>query len=352
MSFRDYWSVGPSNDNLVPAHGRPINVMIKKDDDTIITGSQDHGAKVIRVSKAKVERELYTKNYGHKEWVTSLAYSEPSDKIITGGMDSKLCVWDTKGSVKCVDLNGHTGSISQVTCSPHIPIAVSSSYDKSLKVWSLENNSCMNTLINTKLGHDKAIRTFLWNNSLVCSGGRDGLVCMWDIQTGDLISVGDEHRAPVQCIVADDARDVIMSGGMDGTLQVWDLRTATNTGGVENAIKGSINDVKMANDGNMVVVAGSDKTIKLLDPRKNYAQITCLKDHEDVIIQMQVVDDLLFSCGGNGWVLVHDLAENGKCRYGVGASETKSACNCIQILEPNYFCAAGDDGNVIIFESK
>ncbi|KAG2374164.1 hypothetical protein C9374_011001 [Naegleria lovaniensis] len=351
MSFRDYWSgEGPDDDKLVSAHGRPINIMIKKDDDTIITGSQDHSAKVIKVSKAKVERELYTKAYGHKEWVTALAYSDCTGKIITGGMDSKLCVWESKGPVKCVDLLGHSGSISQVSCSPNLPVAISSSYDKSLKIWNLQNNTCMNTLINSKLGHDKAIKTFLWNNSLICSGGRDGLVCMWDVQSGDLISVGDEHKAPVQCLVSDESRDTILSGGMDGSVQIWDLRTANNIGGAENVIRGSINDMKLANE-NMLVVGGSDKTIRVLDPRKNYAQVISIKDHVDVITQLQVVDDLLLSCAANGWVLVSDLTNHGVCMYGVGASEATSSCNCILAMEPHYLCTAGDDGNVIIFNS-
>ncbi|KAL9656999.1 hypothetical protein ABK040_007087 [Willaertia magna] len=346
---RKHWKQGPTCDAVVPAHQRPINVLCKKDEDTIITGSQDHSCKVIKVSEAIVERELYNKKYGHKEWITSIAYSDVCSKIITAAMDSKICIWETRGPVKCIDLIGHLGSI------------ISSSYDKSIKIWSLQNNNCMNTLQNTKLGHDKAIQTFLWNNSLICSGGRDGLICMWDIQTGDLIAVGDEHKAPISCIISDELNESIITGGMDGNLNVWDLRTANRIGFVEYAIKsGSVNDMKQTNDGNFIIICGSDKTIKVLDARKNYEQVFCLRDHQDVISQIQLAndDELIVSCGLNGWILVHDISQNGKCLYGANGTGSISnngnniPCNAIQVMEPNYLVSAGEDGAVVIFDYK
>ena len=58
--------------------------------------------------------------------------------------------------------------------------------------------------------------------------------------------------------------------------------------------------------------------------------------------------DLIFSSGGNGWVLVHD-SNTGKCLYGVGACE-EGACNCIEVVAPKHFIAAGNDGKVIVFD--
>lgn len=50
-------------------------------------------------------RELFNKKYGHKEWVSTCAYS-PTGNIISGGMDSMVCYWDSKG-VKCDHFSGH-----------------------------------------------------------------------------------------------------------------------------------------------------------------------------------------------------------------------------------------------------
>jgi hypothetical protein len=38
-------------------------------------------------------RELFSKNYGHSEWVTTCAHLTDG-RLLSGGMDSKLCLWD------------------------------------------------------------------------------------------------------------------------------------------------------------------------------------------------------------------------------------------------------------------
>ncbi len=50
-------------------------------------------------------RQLFNKRYGHKEWVTTCAHLSDG-RILSGGMDSLLCLWDKK-IVKCSNIYGH-----------------------------------------------------------------------------------------------------------------------------------------------------------------------------------------------------------------------------------------------------
>jgi|688.fasta_scaffold503223_3 hypothetical protein len=50
-------------------------------------------------------RQLFAKKYGHKEWVSTCAYT-PNGCILSGGMDSMVCYWDSK-AVKCDHFAGH-----------------------------------------------------------------------------------------------------------------------------------------------------------------------------------------------------------------------------------------------------
>jgi WD40 repeat protein len=61
-------------------------------------------------------RELYTRSHGHSEWVTCVDHTVDG-RVISGGMDSKLCLWASGGSVaSCRDLLSHRASVSAVTC--------------------------------------------------------------------------------------------------------------------------------------------------------------------------------------------------------------------------------------------
>ena len=85
----------------------------------------------------KHEKELFSKRYGHHEWVTTVAHLH-NGRIISGGMDSALCYWDSKG-VRCDTLLGHEGSITKVLTDDNL-IAISASYDATLIIWYMHFN--------------------------------------------------------------------------------------------------------------------------------------------------------------------------------------------------------------------
>lgn len=143
----------------------------------VVTGSADHSLKCVDIPSGKIKRELYSKKFGHTEWVTAVAHA-PDGRVLSGAMDSKLCLWHPH-KVQCTDLLGHKGSISQVQVSQDgSNIGLSASYDTTLKVWDLDKQHCVHTLQHGK-AHKKAVQTFFWENSLVVSGGKDAIMCTW-----------------------------------------------------------------------------------------------------------------------------------------------------------------------------
>ena len=57
-------------------------------------GGSDHGVYTIDAYSGRMTRNLHTARYGHGEWVTCVAHVGPHGGIVSGGMDSKLCLWD------------------------------------------------------------------------------------------------------------------------------------------------------------------------------------------------------------------------------------------------------------------
>ena len=51
--------------------------------------------------------------FGHSEWVTCVAHVGPSGGIVSGGMDSKLCLWER---CVCVSTASHTAHTSHPRC--------------------------------------------------------------------------------------------------------------------------------------------------------------------------------------------------------------------------------------------
>eukprot|EP00761_Pharyngomonas_kirbyi_P012296 gb/GECH01012323.1/.p1 GENE.gb/GECH01012323.1/~~gb/GECH01012323.1/.p1 ORF type:complete len:363 (+),score=71.87 gb/GECH01012323.1/:1-1089(+) len=345
------WKVGPISDEVIDAHDRAIYCMDIKDD-RVVTGSGDHGLKEFNVSQGKEIRELYSKRYGHKEWVTTCCYLDDG-RIISGAMDSGICLWNSRGVV-CSYLTDHRASISKVKADEN-NVAVSASYDNTLKVWDLGKKSVIHTMKKsnrrTSGGHSKPVLTFYWKNSLVFSGGRDAMLCVWDINSADCICSLEGHTAPISetsaLLSGDD--NVLLSSGLDGYVNVWDLRTGSCEASTK-AHGGSVNCLRTVHQGNgetTIVTGGSDKLVKTLDPRMNFEVSGVLKGHSDVITAMKMVDSLCLSGNAKGDVIVHDI-NNMKTRYGVRATQ-EGGVTAIDAVLPSHLLVAGEDGNLLFF---
>lgn len=49
------------------------------------------------MSTGKPRRQLYNKRNGHSEWVTCVQHLADG-RIASGGMDSKICLWNKSGT--------------------------------------------------------------------------------------------------------------------------------------------------------------------------------------------------------------------------------------------------------------
>lgn len=82
---------------------------------TIISpGGSDHALYAVDVSDPRKRHvQMYSKKFGHTDWVTSVAHLADG-RVISASMDCRLCLWSTDRR-SCVDvMGGHDKSISKV----------------------------------------------------------------------------------------------------------------------------------------------------------------------------------------------------------------------------------------------
>lgn len=354
------WRKGPTTDHVVEAHDRSILCMaLRQDAERVVTGSADHSLKEFEWESGRCLRTLYSKTAGHSEWVTCVDYL-PNGGILSGAMDSKLCLWHPE-FVRCTDLTEHRSSISAVKVDSR-SFAVSSSYDGSLIVWDL--NSRPRSVCHLS-GHKKAVLNFFWRNSLVISCGRDGLLGIWDVNTGTMVETLKGHSQPIQCadVLSSAAEDcnVCVSGSWDGEARVWDLRSGSCLEALSLHPQSHINSLAAIGDsssmdaasaaddsvvtsGRSFVTAGADGLLKVVDVVGGCRVRTTLSGHRDAVGTIGMWGRLAVSGAANGWILVHDT-DSGKCLYGVGAS--REAVRCVKLLS-TIAAIGGDDGTMMM----
>eukprot|EP00656_Telonema_subtile_P051437 TRINITY_DN6915_c0_g1_i3.p1 TRINITY_DN6915_c0_g1~~TRINITY_DN6915_c0_g1_i3.p1 ORF type:complete len:568 (+),score=118.45 TRINITY_DN6915_c0_g1_i3:131-1834(+) len=341
------WHQGPADPagTVLDCSERPILCMSVHNDEAVLGGS-DHALYVMNLNTGRRVRSLYSKRYGHSEWVTCVKHLADG-RVISGGMDAKLCLWDAKG-VKCVDLTGHSGSISVLKPSGDGRLAFSGSYDKTVRVW---DTATARELCAFSGSHRGPVLDLAYAQDLVISGGRDGLAVLWDVASGTCSRKLRGHQGHVTAVASfGEGQSVFLSGAQDGQLKVWDSRAAgcveTLPLHVLNGKSGAVGAIETA--GGVVVTAGADSRIQVLEPRMSWNPKHTFTEHSDFIYSLHVVPSgaMAFSGGGDGMLLAHDL-ESGKLLYGLGANE--HAVRCIGST-PDRMVAAGDDGNAIVYQ--
>jgi len=352
---------------------------------SFVVGGADHSLRVYDLHSATLRRELYSKTSGHVEWVSSCACL-PDGRVLSGGMDGKLVLWDSSGA-RGQDLIGHTGSVSKVMVDAR-EVGLSAGYDRSMRLWSLGARASSRELGVLK-GIGGAVTACDWHNSLALSGTREGQVGLWDVNTcqrlrwltpaaqGQILTLqlgsaqagvaaSDNAMRTHPTVHPADAGSyewLVAAGGADGFLRLYDLRSEACVlqRRISEGQPGSVNDVAFSTQGRLVA-ALSDGVLRVLDARADWRSVNTLRGHRSPVTTVKVVPgsngDVAVSAGSNGWMCVHDLRpceDLGDAhplpldaQYAFGLT-TAGGVNALWAGE-RTLVAAGDDGQPVVLQ--
>ncbi|KAI1342011.1 WD40-repeat-containing domain protein [Xylariaceae sp. FL0016] len=191
------------------AHDKDINAMDVNNSSTLFaSASQDKLVKIWSVEEGEVQGILR----GHRRGVWSVCFAPPGMPV----------------------LQGEQGSVAGKG------VAITGSGDKTVKLWNLTDYTCLRTFE----GHSHSVLKVAWLNVsspeerakkpiLVASAGGDGLVKVWNVNSGENECTLDNHEDRVWALAVHPETNTIVSGSGDSTVTFW-KDTSTETQVAEN----------------------------------------------------------------------------------------------------------------------
>jgi WD40 repeat protein/serine/threonine protein kinase len=112
-------------------NGRAFAVAFSPDGNRIVSGGEDQ---LVRVWDVASGAELAAMS-GHTGNVYSVNYSPDGSRIVSGGDDNSIQLWDAETYEEIIELHGHTSYVHSVCFSPDGTMLVSGSGDGTVRIW-------------------------------------------------------------------------------------------------------------------------------------------------------------------------------------------------------------------------
>jgi len=168
------------------------------------------------------------------------------------------------GEIRC--FLGHEDTVWAVAASPDGRRLLSSSGDRSVRLWDLETGKELRRLKGHKHWGVFCV-AFSPDGRRAVSGctQKDRSICLWDLDTGKELRRFKDPWGVRSVVFTPDGRTII-SGTCNGTLRLWDVETGKELLRLEGHERHSdVVSVAVSPDGRRALSGGSDKTIRLWD---------------------------------------------------------------------------------------
>jgi WD40 repeat protein len=222
------WDLARAEENLQPqsrltfkGHTDLINTITFNLAGTLLaSGSADGTVKLW----STINGELITTLVGHQATVWTVAFSPNGRSLASGGNDGTLRLWDTQ-----------TGQLKSGLSNDKIPIAnlayqskgdflASARYDGTIEIWQTADTNRPPLILK---GHQGTVGSVafspdLTNSALLLSGGNDGTIRLWDMESSEEVA-RFQHEGAVRSVAftADGKR--MVSTGDSGLIKLWDI---------------------------------------------------------------------------------------------------------------------------------
>ncbi|KAF7554441.1 hypothetical protein G7Z17_g2906 [Cylindrodendrum hubeiense] len=219
---------------VIEAHVGYINaVTFSQQFQQLATCSSDRTIKIWELSTGNCLNVLK----GHTGSVTQVVFSPFKDTqaLASSAYDHTVKIWDTEHGNCLLTLEGHTDVVTTVAFSKDGRQLASGSYDETVKIWNAVTGACLRTLE----GHTSTVNSVAYSLGQsvqqLASGSTDGQIKIWDPARGTCLKTLEGHGAclltleghifPLLSLVFTADNQQLASSAGDGMVKIWDVES-------------------------------------------------------------------------------------------------------------------------------
>ena len=191
----------------------------------------------------------------------------PASTLLAAGRGNEIRIWDVVDIQAATSpLTGTGGTFLSVAFSPDGAILAAGDDTGHLYLWRWDTQA-WTSLEPLPLVHEAGIAALAYQprGQLLVSGSQDGSIVFWDTTTFTVTARRQAHGAFVTSLAFSPDGQTMLSGSGDGSMAVWDMQTQTVKERLSTGASGSVEDVAVSFDGQVLVLADRSGTTFLWD---------------------------------------------------------------------------------------
>lgn len=210
-----------SSKSVFSAHNDDVYAVdIERSGSKVISGGFDRSIIVWDVNAAV---PINTIRGAHKGSVTSLCFDSTGNMAVTGGKDMGIVIWDLRNCIAVRSLNPVLGEVSSVTVDKCFSRVLAATKNSTNRIFDLRMSGSSAVLLK---GHKNTLKHFVRarfdsDGRIVISGSDDGKICTWDANTGTLADKFEGHHGGVFDVIHSSDLQMFASCGEDNVIRLW-----------------------------------------------------------------------------------------------------------------------------------
>jgi WD40 repeat protein/uncharacterized caspase-like protein len=241
--------------------GNVFSVAFSPDGKLVLTGSDDHTARLWDVATGKELRQFT----GITFVVSSVAFSPDGKKVLTGDWHGTVRLWDVLSGevVSYFFFSGHTHAVHSVVFSSDGKQVLTGSTDMTARLWDAATGKELRQF----KGHTAKVNSVAISRDgkQVLTGSADASARLWDAESGKELRQFTGHKAEVLAVAISSDGKLVLTGHEDNSVRLWDAATGKElrqfTGHTSR-----VTSVSFSSDGKQVLTGAWDGTARLWDP--------------------------------------------------------------------------------------
>jgi WD40 repeat protein len=210
-------------------------IALSQDRKKVVSGGNDAVVRLWDVDKGKV----IAKWMGHNDPVWNISWNRDGRQIVSGDVEGTVRMWDVESGKTVLVIETGLSSVMAVTYSPGTTMIATGGYtinntmeEEFLKIWDAKTGKLVASLKGWHTEDLLGVWCLAWtaDGQTLISGSSDGSIMTWNTTTWQQIAVWTGHTNDVYGIAISPNGQILASASHDNTARLWNLENGQPIG--------------------------------------------------------------------------------------------------------------------------